>query len=321
MILSIKNKKIYFDDCIKKWFIYKKYSIKESSYLKYCYTYDKYIAKYFDHVSIKKLDNKFIDNYLDSDEISSLSTSTKKTIIYIINSTITYCKNKNIKINIDKIDIQLKTNYNKNDIEYLTKKEQHKLERYLLKHLSLNNTSILLCLYTGIRLGELCGLKWDDIDFTNCSLTIDRTIQRITNLDLDDENNSKTKLITNSPKSTRSKRVIPIPKFIIDELKKYYHGKNEYVLSNKSVPIDPRTMELHLKKLLKTNKIKDMKFHGLRHTFATRCIESNIDIKTLSELLGHSSYRITLDIYVHSSFDLKKKSINSLAKNITKKNS
>ena len=173
-----------------------------------------------------------------------------------------------------------------------------------------------MCLYTGLRIGELCALRWQDIDLKNKCYRIKHTVQRIKNLEEGSE--GKTKLILSEPKTPSSRRMVPIPDFLIPLLKKYQNKGDVFVFNDKQIPRDPRTFESYFERLLKKCKIDNINFHALRHTFATRSLEAGVDIKTLSEILGHSSYRITLDIYVHSSFDLKKDSLNVLVSYLNK---
>ena len=178
-----------------------------------------------------------------------------------------------------------------------------------MKKIIQKSIGLLLCLYTGIRIGELCGLKWKDIDFNTNSINIKRTIIRIKN---NSQSNSKTILTISSPKSDTSNRTIPIPIFIINLLRYYKSNDNYFLLSNSNKLYDPRQLEYYYKQVLIKCNISINKFHTLRHTFATRSIESKMDIKTLSEILGHSSIEMTLKLYVHPSFELKKNSIENL---------
>ncbi len=163
----------------------------------------------------------------------------------------------------------------------------------------------------GIRLGEICALKWEDINFQTQTLKINKTIQRIKNLD---ENAvTKTKIIIDAPKSQKSIRDIPIPSFMLDLLEKNKADKNSYLLTGTPKYIEPRVYQDMFKKYLKESGINDIKFHALRHTFATRAIEKDFDIKSLSEILGHSSVKFTLERYVHPSDEYKRQNMEKLS--------
>ena len=167
--------------------------------------------------------------------------------------------------------------------------------------------AVLLCLYAGLRLGELCALRWTDIDFENMSLTVKRTVQRIAMPGYI----TKTILFETDPKSESSKRTIPLATELLDILS-HLKGNGSYIFGGKK-PLDPRTMQYQFKKLLKEAGVDNRNFHTLRHTFATNCVENGMDVKVLSEILGHSDVKITLNRYVHPSIDSKRKQIGCLS--------
>ena len=288
--------------------------VKEQTYIKYHYMTEKYILGKLGGEMFSKLNTKTFQKFFDDEEINKMALSTQKTLFYIINASCQYGIVNNYKTNLNKIEVKIKTP--KPKIVYLTKYEQQKVEELLYKKKGLKALGILMCLYTGLRIGELCGLRWGDIDLRNKSYRIEHTVQRIKNLD--ENATTKTKIIISEPKTLCSKRTVPIPDFLIPLLRKYKKEDHIFVFSDKDVPRDPRTFESYFERLLKKCKIDNINFHALRHTFATRSLEAGMDIKTLSEILGHSSYRITLDIYVHSSFDLKKDSLNVLVNYLSK---
>ena len=184
------------------------------------------------------------------------------------------------------------------DAEPLSADEQKRLETALLDSDAINNVGITLCLYTGIRIGELCGLTWDDVDFDKEILHVRRTMERIKS----DSGETKTTLTALAPKSETSIRSIPLPQFLLDLLDSHKRGSiSEHVISLKNKPIDPRTIQKRFKKILKAAEIDDVNFHAAtRHTFATRALENGVDVKTLSEVLGHSNASFTLKRYAHS---------------------
>lgn len=195
----------------------------------------------------------------------------------------------------------------KPEAKTLSDRERKRLEKYLIDNICLCNVSILLCLYTGLRIGELCGLQWKDIDFRRGCLTVSKTVQRIS------LGNGKTVISIDTPKTDSSVRVVYIPLFIIEMLKKFRQKPDIFILSGREKPTEPRTLQHKFKRILNNCKISDVSFHALRHTYATMCVEKQFDIKTLSELLGHSDVKITLNTYVHSSEKLKRKYVNRLA--------
>lgn len=167
--------------------------------------------------------------------------------------------------------------------------------------------AVLICLFTGLRLGELCALKWSDIDFDHKILRVSRTVQRL----YMEGGRTKTILVETPPKSEYSKREIPLSETMF-ELLMAFHGSEEYIFG-KDKPLEPRTLQNHFKKVLKEAKLTDNNFHVLRHTFSTNCIEEGIDVKSLSEMLGHSDIQITLNRYVHPSMNTKRKHMDALS--------
>lgn len=188
----------------------------------------------------------------------------------------------------------------------LSKAEQAKLLFYIYQELDKFKFAVLLCLYTGLRLGELCALKWTDIDFNNMTLTVNRTVQRAAVRGYI----TKTILMETDPKSESSKRTIPLIDEII-ELFIQFQGSQSYIFGGEK-PLDPRTMQYQFKKILKEANVGDKNFHLLRHTFATNCVENKMDVKALSEILGHTDIKITLNRYVHPTMDSKKEQIEEL---------
>ena len=199
------------------------------------------------------------------------------------------------------------------DKDILTLREQRKLETYLWEHRQKPRCAgILICLCTGLRLGEICGLQWRDIDRKRHVLYINRTLQRVTETRSDHE--KKTKLISGEPKSEASVRAIPLPRsfwILLREMSGEMRDE-DYFLSGNAEPIEPRNYQYFFKKTLADCELRYVNFHTLRHTFATRCVEAGMDIKTLSEILGHTNTNITLSYYVHSSMQSKRKQMNRL---------
>jgi len=199
-------------------------------------------------------------------------------------------------------------------IEVLTPNEQTKLTSYINNNFNAEKIGVFLALYAGLRIGEVCALKWEDMDFHSETISITKTMQRIKNTDKNAK--TKTKIIIDTPKSDKSIRLVPLPPFLIDLLRPFKdsYSNEAYVLTGSVQQfIEPRLYEKMFKRCLEEAKIDYINFHALRHTFATRAIEQGFDAKTLSEILGHSSVEFTLKKYVHSSMDLKKKNMERMA--------
>ncbi len=192
----------------------------------------------------------------------------------------------------------------------ITAYEQKKLLIYLWKEMAdpkhISEFGIFLCLATGMRLGELCALKWEDVDLEEGLIFINRTVQRLPC----EDGSSKTKLYEGDPKSFFSRRVIPLSGELISYMRRMTKQGDYLISGNK--PTDPRTYEKRFKRYLKNAGIGDHTFHSLRHTFATNCIDHGVDTKSLSEILGHSDVSVTLNLYVHPSTEVKRKHMDRL---------
>lgn len=212
-------------------------------------------------------------------------------------------------------DIKFPTSRESRQLEVLSIDAQKRIMNYVLNHFTFRNLGIYLCLTTGLRIGEVCALKWDDINIDSGSILVRKTLERIYVID---GKKKYTKLIIDSPKTKNSIREIPMTAELLQMMKqlKKLVVAHYYVLTNENKPIEPRTYRNYYKKLLHELDIPQLKFHGLRHSFATRCIESNCDYKTVSVILGHSNISTTLNLYVHPNMDQKKKCINQMFKHL-----
>lgn len=162
------------------------------------------------------------------------------------------------------------------ELDILSKYERNRLEKYLISTHTATNAAILLCIFSGLRVGELCGLKWSDIDFQEGTISVNRTVQRI-------NHHGSSEVVIGLPKSKRSIRRIPIPKFVADYLEQYKTNEKLYVASGKQIPTEPRNMQNRFKDVLRKCGIREVNFHSLRHNYASACIELGFGVKTLSE--------------------------------------
>lgn len=196
----------------------------------------------------------------------------------------------------------------RNPLRVLNAEEQRKLETYLLGEKSPCTKGILLCLYTGMRLGEVCALKWEDISADGRTLLVCKTMQRI-----HFPGEDGTRIIVSTPKSECSVRQIPIPEELSRLLSSWRKPEGCYLLTGASDHyMEPRAVQYRFKSILRACGIEDANFHALRHTFATRCVEVGFDVKTLSEILGHSTVSMTMNRYIHPTMEQKRKNMNLL---------
>ena len=209
--------------------------------------------------------------------------------------------------------IKYPTEQKSKELEVLSISHQKKLMQYVTDNFTFRNLGIYICLSTGMRIGEVCALKWSDIDIGTETIHVNRTIERIYIIEGDER---RTELVIGSPKTKNSIREIPISKELMKLIRPLKKLMNDdyFVITNEAKPTEPRTYRNYYKQLLKQLGIPDLKFHGLRHSFATRCIESKCDYKTVSVILGHANISTTLNLYVHPNMEQKKKCINQMFK-------
>ena len=198
-------------------------------------------------------------------------------------------------------------------LEVLNITNHKKLMAFVSDNFTFRNLGILMCLQTGMRIGEVCALQWGDIDLQKGVVSISKTIERIYIIDSEVKH---TELIISSPKTQNSHRDIPLSKTLLQMLRPLKRIVNDkfFIITNEEKPTEPRTFRNYYKTVLRTLNIPPLKFHGLRHSFATRCIESNCDYKTVSVILGHSDISTTLNLYVHPNNEQKKKCIDKMLK-------
>lgn len=198
------------------------------------------------------------------------------------------------------------------ELSVLSTPEQKRLEALCLTETDETKAGILLSLYAGLRIGEVCALTWEDIDWSEQVIHVRHTVSRVSSNA--DGGIRSTVLIIDRPKTTSSLRDIPLCSWLIPVLRGLQkQAVSAYVVSNREPFISPRTYEYRYHKLLKASGVPDINYHALRHTFATRCVEAGMDVKSLSEILGHADASITLNTYVHSSMERKRTQLERLA--------
>ena len=286
---------------------------KNSTYAKYRNIVFKHIVPEFGICLLSKITTDAVRKFCcDKELIYGLSPKTIKDILSVMKQVIKYAKQFGAMVNCDFACIPIKSN--RAAIKVLTFKQTKEMVDYLISNINYVNLGILISFYTGIRIGELCALKFDDIYIESNTINISKTMQRIQNFN---ETTSKTDIVISSPKSESSIREIPIPQFITDIIiNNNLYKENAFILTGNSTRfIEPRTLENKFNRIAKTCNIQNTSFHTIRHTFATNCVEAGVDVKSLSEILGHSTVSITLNRYVHSSMQTKKKNMEKLYMN------
>lgn len=303
-------KRMGFKNLANMWLEEKKKYVKMSTYAVYRLIIDNYLIPYFRDSRVIKSDN--VQNFANNKYNIGLSQKFIKDIIVVLNMVIEF-GSKNKLFNSGTIEYRLPKDNTIKAVVCLDIESQKKLLKHLKDNFSFKNLGVYICLLTGIRIGEVCALKFSDIDLKKGTLIISKTLQRIC---IKDNINRKTMLIEDTPKTINSNREIPLT----DDMLKMFKSLNKlvndehYILTNNLKAIEPRTYRNYYKRLLMKLDIPYIKFHSLRHSFATRLIESNCDYKTVSVLLGHSNISTTLNLYVHPGLSQKKRCINKIAK-------
>ncbi|MBR6538674.1 MAG: site-specific integrase [Bacteroides sp.] len=207
--------------------------------------------------------------------------------------------------------IKYPTEHRKHKLEILSVENQRKLMQHIAENTTFRNLGIYLSLSTGMRIGEICALKWSDINLSTGTISVNRTIERIYIIE---SGKPHTKIVMGTPKTKNSIREIPMNSELLELIRPFKSVENDnyFVLTNEARPTEPRIYRNYYKQLLKDLDIPKLKFHGLRHTFATRCIESQCDYKTVSVLLAHANISTTLNLYVHPNMDQKRKCIDKM---------
>lgn len=297
---------------IEAWKEDKKQYVKKSSYSAYMLLIENHLLPTFGHqIEIKEAEvQKFVFRKLDE----GLSPKTIKDILIVLKMILKFGM-KNKVFEYQQFNIQFPTERVSPKIDVLSKANQKKIMSHLQEHFTFKNLGIYICLSAGIRIGEVCALTWEDIDTDTGIISIRKTIQRIYVVDGDIRH---TELILDTPKTKNSIREIPMNRDLLKVLKpiKKVVNNSYFVLTNEPNPTEPRTYRNYYKKLMKKLDMPELKFHGLRHSFATRCIESNCDYKTVSVILGHSNISTTLNLYVHPNIEQKKKCIEQMFKTL-----
>lgn len=310
-----------------EWVLDKKNYVKQSTLCSYCAHYKNHVEPYFGDKRIDEIDNNLINDLILKLSDKKLSSSTVSDVCVVVKMLVEfYCEKENIP------SMRFKLKYPKNEegkrkIQAYSNSDQKKILEYLIENHNNENLAIAITLCTGVRIGEICALTWGDIDLENKLIHIRRTVMRV---HAPEERGNfskfgkelKTKIIFSTPKTQCSYRDVPIASMLLPILKNYKKiMKDNYFVNTGSIHLlEPRTFRAHYNRIMTEDvKIENViHFHGLRHSFATRLIDSGVDIKTTSNILGHSKVELTMNLYVHPTDESKMKAVNSSLKKLMK---
>lgn len=296
------------------WKEYKRPYVKQSTMAAYVLILENHVLPEFgDNDSLHEHDvQAFVLKKIEH----GLSAKSVKDILIVLKMVMKFGV-KNEWMNHYEWDIKFPVNNQPKELEVLSVANHKKILDYVQHNFTFMSLGIYISLSTGLRIGEICALKWSDINVADGKITVQRTIERIYMVEGEKKH---TQLVINTPKTVNSCREIPISKELLAMVKpmKKVVNADFYVLTNEDKPTEPRTYRNYYNRLMEKLDIPKLKYHGLRHSFATRCIEAGCDYKTVSVLLGHSNISTTLNLYVHPNMEQKKRCINKMLKSLGK---
>lgn len=296
------------------WKEYKRPYVKQSTMAAYVLILENHVLPYFGDGD--SLHEQAVQAFVLQKLERGLSVKTIKDILIVLKMVMKFGV-KNEWMTYYEWDIKYPTTSTSKELEVLSVANHRKILNYIQSHFTFTGLGIYISLSTGLRIGEICALKWSDINVADGTITVSRTIERIYIIEGEKKH---TELIINTPKTKNSCRKIPMSKELLAMIKPLKKVVNEdfYVLTNDERPTEPRTYRNYYNGLMVKLDIPKLKYHGLRHSFATRCIEAGCDYKTVSVLLGHSNISTTLNLYVHPNMKQKKRCITKMFKSLGK---
>lgn len=312
MTNDVKNfqKDQKFADCCDNWFLSNSPRLKPSSCAKYQASIKNHIKPYFGNGPVSAVTAERIDAFTGMLlHEKKLSAKTVRDILVLLHSILLYVGRRTGQ-NTSNLEI-IYPKRNRKQIRILNEQEEKSLLLYLADQMDLYKFGIYMALRTGLRIGELCALRWRDISMDDHTISVSYTAQRIRSTA--EAGSRKTEVILGTPKSDSSCRAIPLMPDLAALYSRFYCGNpNAFVLTGTLQCMEPRKLQRHLKTCMEKCGIPDVHFHTLRHTFATRCVEVGFDVKTLSEILGHANINITLEQYVHPDMNRKRENMSRL---------
>ena len=299
ILIMNKDNSSFFSVSIINW-LNSKNIIKDTTYYNYYSIINGKLIPFFKDIKLTDINKSLIVEFTRKLKLQKLSSKRIKDILLLLNQ---FLQDQNINIKMEYPVLQ------KKNISILTNDEISVIEKDTLQTTDIKKFATLLTLFTGLRIGELCALQWKDIDLERKVIHITKNIIRTKS---DESSYLKTETKIDTPKTVTSIRDIPIKDELISYLKAFQKEKNIFLLTEGNFYMSPNKYYYFYRKYFEDLNIVNYKFHTLRHTFATRSLSFGMDIKTLSVILGHTSVKITLDLYVHITEEEKRKQINKI---------
>lgn len=308
--------KLEFEEIVKLWKVEKRKQVKKSAFYAYVNTLNVHLLPYFgDHYDVTEAEAQ---SYVDEKLEAGLSLKTVRDHMMTLKMIMRWGAKHEYCVPPVDWKIIYPRDYTDRAVPVMALVHQQKLEEYLQKNFTFEHLGLLICLHAGLRIGEVSGLKWKDFDMVNKVLHVQRTVERI---HIAEDDGSYTEISVGPPKTPHSFREIPLSRALMQWVKPCVKicNPDNFVTSNSSKPCEPRIYRKHFDLLCEKLGIPHIRFHGLRHTFATRLIEAKVDVKTVSVLLGHSDVSTTLNLYVHPDKTQKLNAINAMLKRMKSK--
>lgn len=301
-----------FEEIVALWRADKKQYVKRSTYSAYSLIISNHLIPAF--ADKTEVTETLVQDFVFTKLKQGLSQKSVKDILIVLKMILRFGVKQGF-LKHREIDVKFPTERERQEVEVLSRENQKRIMDYVHSHFTFMNLGIYICLCSGLRIGEVCALVWDDIDVERGVIKVSKTIQRIYVIEGGERH---TEVIIDTPKSKNSIREIPIAKDLLKMIRPFKKVENGsfYVLTNSAQSTEPRTYRNYYKRLMKELDMPELRFHGLRHSFATRCIEGKCDYKTVSVLLGHSNISTTLNLYVHPNMEQKKKCVEQMFKTL-----
>lgn len=298
------SRRILFIQFTDQWKEMVRYRIKASSFALYHTLLEYHLTPCFGKMYLDEIDNIAVQKFIAQKRAEQYTASYVRSMTVLLQNILR--KAKDLQINVPYIDMPTlpRTGFSARSFSL---KDWNALRSFLIRQQDAFSFGILLCMCTGIRIGELSGLKWGDFDMETGQFLVQRTVSRIRNLNAEStENAPRTILNIGPPKTPASMRRIPLPSLLMELLHTQVRNPDCFILTGTRKCMEPRTIQKKYSKCLKECHLPYLNFHSLRHSFATLGIQKGVDYRSLSEILGHSSVTTTLNIYAHSDMSRKR---------------